>query len=317
MGSVFVSKKEIENRKEEIGKLETQIKMYNEHITRLDIEYEEKKKQLAEITKKIDDLKYEANNIIQNLQQKQKTMSKTTIEYIDNLNGLEFEDYIADLLKKLGYVNVVKTPASGDFGIDVIAEKDNIKYAIQCKNYSNVLGNKCVQEAFSGKQFYNCHVGIVITNSTFTKHAKEQAEKNGILLWDRKKLIELLGQLKTDNEEIPNNISTSYQISSNITTDSEEKLYKEVVKFAIANKNVSPIIIQKNFRIDYYLAAKMYNMMKERGIMEINNIVTLTEEVQNNRNSSYRNRRGIKYCKYCGNEMPKTADLCFNCGKLN
>lgn len=115
---------------------------------------------------------------------------------IDKMDGIEFERFIVKLLKKLGYENVKQTPISGDFGIDVLAEKENIKYAIQCKNYSSALDNKCVQEAYSGKQYYNSHVGIVVTNNYFTKHAKELANKNGIILWDRDKLLELISDAK-------------------------------------------------------------------------------------------------------------------------
>lgn len=115
-----------------------------------------------------------------------------TVEEIDNLDGLEFENYCAELLKKNGYNNVKVTPASNDYGIDILCEKDNIKYAIQCKNYSSQLGNKCIQEAYSGKQYYNCHVGVVLTNNYFTHNAEQLAQKNGILLWDRNTLLKLM-----------------------------------------------------------------------------------------------------------------------------
>lgn len=114
------------------------------------------------------------------------------IKELDDLDGIEFEKYIGELLVKLEYKNVKVTPASGDYGIDVLAEKDGIKYAIQCKKYQNPLGNKCVQEAYSGKQYYNCHVGVVATNSTFTPNAKNLADKNGILLWDGEKLKQMI-----------------------------------------------------------------------------------------------------------------------------
>ena len=119
------------------------------------------------------------------------------IKEIDELDGLAFESYIGKLLVKLDYRNVKVTKASGDYGIDVLAEKDGIKYAVQCKNYQSPLGNKCIQEAYSGKQYYNCHVGVVATNSTFTPNAKNLADKNGILLWDRKKLKQMIDEANT------------------------------------------------------------------------------------------------------------------------
>lgn len=110
----------------------------------------------------------------------------------DNMEGHDFEYFCAELLKKNGFSNVEVTQGSGDQGIDILAVKDGIKYGIQCKCYSSDIGNKAVQEAFSGKSFYNCHVGVVLTNRFFTSSAKELAEKNGILLWDRNMLSEFI-----------------------------------------------------------------------------------------------------------------------------
>ena len=114
---------------------------------------------------------------------------------IDYMTGYEFEDYIHDLLLRLGYTDVETTQRSNDFGVDVIAKKDDIKYAIQCKNYANKLGNTPVQEVATGKNYYNCQVGVVVTNNYFTDNAKKLAEKNGILLWDRDKLQGLIESL--------------------------------------------------------------------------------------------------------------------------
>lgn len=111
---------------------------------------------------------------------------------IDSMEGHQFEFFCADILTKNGFDNVEVTSGSGDQGIDVIADKDGIKYGIQCKCYSSDIGNKAVQEAFSGKSFYNCHIGVVLTNRYFTRSAIELAQKNGIILWDRNKLLELL-----------------------------------------------------------------------------------------------------------------------------
>lgn len=107
---------------------------------------------------------------------------------IDQMEGHDFERWCAELLKKCGYIDVEVTKGSGDQGMDVVAKKDEIRYAIQCKCYSSKLGNKPVQEVYAGKQMYNCQVGAVMTNNSFTSGAIELAEKTGVLLWDRKKL---------------------------------------------------------------------------------------------------------------------------------
>ena len=54
------------------------------------------------------------------------------------LNGREFEEYVAQVLRDNGYKHVEVTRYSGDQGIDILAERGGKTYAIQCKNYVNV-----------------------------------------------------------------------------------------------------------------------------------------------------------------------------------
>ena len=110
----------------------------------------------------------------------------------DNMDGHTFEHYCAEILSKNGFTDVQITPGSGDQGIDVLAKKDGIFYGIQCKCYSSDIGNKAVQEAYAGKTFYGCHVAVVLTNRHFTKSAKELADSNHVLLWDREELEHLI-----------------------------------------------------------------------------------------------------------------------------
>lgn len=107
-------------------------------------------------------------------------------------NGLEYEQYCADYLNKHGYHDAKTTKASGDHGVDVIAFKRGKKYAVQCKYYSSPVGNKAIQEVYTGMALYDCDYGIVITNSTFTKQAKDEASKLGVKLMP---MIEPQGKL--------------------------------------------------------------------------------------------------------------------------
>lgn len=122
---------------------------------------------------------------------------------IDNMTGIEFEHFTADLLAQLGYDHVSVTKASGDQGIDVIAHKDGLSYAIQCKHYSGNLGNSAVQEAYAGKTHYGCYYAVVFTNSYFTTGAKELAASTGVLLWDRSVLQEMLLQAGRSRFSLP------------------------------------------------------------------------------------------------------------------
>lgn len=126
---------------------------------------------------------------------KPQNVSKSIPNY-DQMEGHEFEYFCADLLEKNGYANVKVTQGSGDQGIDVLAEKEGVQYGVQCKCYSSDIGNKAVQEAFSGKTFYGCHVAAVLTNQHFTKSAIELAQVNKVLLWDREKLDSFIKNAK-------------------------------------------------------------------------------------------------------------------------
>ncbi len=104
---------------------------------------------------------------------------------LDEMEGHDFEYFCADLLKKKGFIDVEVTKASGDYGIDILAEKDGVTYGIQCKRYQDPVGIKAIQEAYAGKEYYDRMVGAVMTNQYFTAPAVESAKKLKILMWDR------------------------------------------------------------------------------------------------------------------------------------
>ena len=116
------------------------------------------------------------------------TESSVPVRVNSEMEGFQFEHYCADLLLQNGFQKAEVTQASGDYGIDIKAEKDGVTYGIQCKYYTDKVGNHAVQEAYSGAQFYHCMVAAVMTNCTFTQHAKETAAANNVLLWDKDKL---------------------------------------------------------------------------------------------------------------------------------
>jgi hypothetical protein len=120
------------------------------------------------------------------------------IERIDyDMDGFDFEKYAGELLHNNGFERIEVTQQSGDFGVDIIAYKDDIKYSIQCKKYSSPVGIKAVQEVIGSKTMNNCHVAVVLSNNYFTNSAKELAKKNNVLLWDRDKLIDLINNAKS------------------------------------------------------------------------------------------------------------------------
>lgn len=134
-----------------------------------------------------------------------KSVAKAMItENYDSMSGEDFEEFCSDILRGNGFTDVEVTKATGDHGIDVLAKKDGTKYAIQCKRYSKPVGNKAVQEAYSGKDIYKADVAVVMSNMDFTAQAKEDAKKLNVQLWDRDVIYRLQKrgnvELKFENE---------------------------------------------------------------------------------------------------------------------
>lgn len=133
---------------------------------------------------------------IQHLTSTLSDNSELLSENFDSMDGLSFENYCAKLLLKNGFYNIEVTQTSADHGIDILAEKDDISYAIQCKCYSSNIGNAAVQQAHTGKSIYHKDIAVVLTNQYFTEQAKEEASMLGVKLWDRNKLITLINSAK-------------------------------------------------------------------------------------------------------------------------
>ena len=99
------------------------------------------------------------------------------------MDGYEFEYQCAKILRQKHFSKIEVTRSSGDQGVDIIAFKHRKKYGIQCKYYTYPVGNKAVQEAYAGANFYDCDKAMVMTNTTFTRSATQLAEKLEVELW--------------------------------------------------------------------------------------------------------------------------------------
>lgn len=117
---------------------------------------------------------------------------QTTIEDIDQMDGLEFEKFLADLYTALGY-NTELTSHT-DYGIDVIISKDNIKAGIQAKCYGEgrTVGVEAVNQVCGGSGVHEIQKKIIITNRYYTRQALFSAQFHHIEMINRDGLIRLL-----------------------------------------------------------------------------------------------------------------------------
>lgn len=119
-------------------------------------------------------------------------LSSITLDNIDSLSGVEFEDFMYYLLTNLGF-KVTRTKRSHDYGADLIINLKNRIIVVQCKLYNNhSVGNSAVQEIYTATNYYNAQLGMIVTNSFFSKPAISLAEKSGIKLWNRENLDRII-----------------------------------------------------------------------------------------------------------------------------
>lgn len=125
-----------------------------------------------------------------------KKVSKSGITEIDSMPGVQFEDYLLTLFRKLGY-HVTQTKASGDFGADLILQKDGTRIVVQAKRYAKPVSVRAVQEAHSSLSIYGASAAWVVTNNYFTAAAIKLAKSNSVKLIDRDELMKLI--ISTNN----------------------------------------------------------------------------------------------------------------------
>jgi len=115
-------------------------------------------------------------------------LRRAGIADIDRMNGGEFEVYLEILFTRQGY-RVEQLPLTGDYGADLIIEKGGVRTAVQAKRYQGSVGVDAVQQIFAANAFYDTDGAMVVTNSHFTRQANRLADKIGVELWGRDRLL--------------------------------------------------------------------------------------------------------------------------------
>ena len=109
---------------------------------------------------------------------------------VDRMSGLEFEKFIAHLLKKQGYTGVRLTEKY-DYGVDIVAVKDGIRWGIQVKRYSGLVKAEAVRQVVTALTKYQCDRAMVISNSSYSKVAIDLAMHNSCVPIGRNELLRL------------------------------------------------------------------------------------------------------------------------------
>lgn len=174
-------------------KSEYTTELISKLLNKFNLEYEQ-----DEVEQLIEDAKDEVD--LEEFEQDLGSSQKIDIGDFTKLNGYDFEEYLKNLFKYLGYA-VIKTSLSGDQGADLIMTKGGEKIVVQAKKYSEKVSNKAIQEISAAKNHYKADKAIVVTNSSFTKSAIELALTNNVELWDGIKLKDAIKSLKSKTKE--------------------------------------------------------------------------------------------------------------------
>jgi len=118
-------------------------------------------------------------------------LKRSGIADIDKMEGVQFERYLGHLFRAQGF-KVEVTKAVGDYGADLLIQKDGKKIVVQAKRYSKNVGIKAVQEAQAAIAHYAASEAWVVTNSDFTTAACELAKSNRVRLINREALVEMI-----------------------------------------------------------------------------------------------------------------------------
>lgn len=122
-------------------------------------------------------------------------------EYVYNLEPCEFEEFVADVFRGIGF-NAEVTQKTHDGGKDIVAtfEMGGVLYTtyFECKRYSpdRPVGVEIVRELYAVMEMERVDKGVIVTTSHFTRGAVAEVQRlNGrIRLIDFDELCRLMQQ---------------------------------------------------------------------------------------------------------------------------
>jgi restriction system protein len=109
--------------------------------------------------------------------------SDELIELIKGIKPGAFERLSQRLLRELGFINVEVTGSSGDGGIDGVGVIKlggvfSFHVVFQCKRYAGSVSSGAIRD-FRGAMIGRADKGLFITTGTFTRDARQEAQRDG------------------------------------------------------------------------------------------------------------------------------------------
>ncbi|MFA0842024.1 restriction endonuclease [Streptomyces rochei] len=102
---------------------------------------------------------------------------------MDAMNGREFEEHVATLLRRDGCTNVLVRGGSRDRGIDITAlTSDGRTLVVQCKRFAPHLNitSPEIQKFIGAKVLHSSEIALFVATCPFTRDAQNIAAESGI-----------------------------------------------------------------------------------------------------------------------------------------
>lgn len=173
--------------------------------------------------------------------QRRMRLAEAGFTEIDKMTGIEFEDFLLSLFTRLGYQGKT-TKVFGDFGGDLVINKNGVKTVVQAKRWSKKTGVKAVQEVVAAKGYYGASEAIVVASHGFTQQAYELARANKVELWDRERLAQKLLESRRnisvtqESIDIPE-VSSVSNTSQRLCATCGKEVSTAVADFCMAHPN--------------------------------------------------------------------------------
>jgi Holliday junction resolvasome RuvABC ATP-dependent DNA helicase subunit len=115
-------------------------------------------------------------------------LNVTLADRLRLMSSAEFEQFVAGIFGRFGWSTEL-TATSGDHGIDILMRKGSQAGAVQCKRWTESVGEPVVREFLGSIMGAKVEVGFIATTSSFTEKAQTFARTHGIRLLDLDSLI--------------------------------------------------------------------------------------------------------------------------------
>lgn len=127
----------------------------------------------------------------------ERKKANATIDELRRLHHNDFEHYVKELFEAREYEKVTLRGGSGDQGVDILAEKNGERVAIQCKCVKGLVGTDKVRDLIGAMELTESQRGFLVTTGTFSIQAQTMVRGSAIELINGTKLAELIEEAIT------------------------------------------------------------------------------------------------------------------------